>query len=160
MAVGTVHLPRFGDVALAASASGICALAFLNHADRLSREPAEGAQRILDRGLRQLVEYAAGKRRDFDLPLDLGACTPFTRAVLLACARIPFGQVVSYGHLATVVGKPGAAQAVGQALGRNPLAIIVPCHRVVGGNGDGGFTAGMDLKYLLWEVEGIPRRTA
>ena len=156
--MGTVVLPRFGPVALAASTKGICALAFLEHHDHLTQAPADGSKRILAQGLRQLEEFAAGKRRAFTVPIDLSACTPFTRLVLEACARIPFGTVKSYGELAREVGRPGGAQAVGQALGRNPLAIIVPCHRVVSGSGDGGFTAGMALKYLLWEVEAIPRR--
>lgn len=159
MAIATVVLPRFGPVALAASEHGICALAFLDHHDDLSQVPANGSKRILAQGLRQLEEFAAGKRREFTVPIDLSACTAFTQLVLQACVRIPFGEVRSYGELAREVGRPGGAQAVGQALGRNPLAIIVPCHRVVSGSGDGGFTAGMALKYLLWEVEAIPRRS-
>ncbi len=153
-------LPRFGPVALAATVRGICALAFLEHHDHLSRTPVTGSPQILKQGLQELKAFAAGTLRRFTVPIDLSDCTPFTRQVLEACARIPFGEVRTYGELAKEVGKPGGAQAVGQALGRNPLAIIVPCHRVVSGSGDGGFTAGMALKYLLWEVEAIPRRSA
>ncbi len=159
MPSGSVVLPRFGTVALAASRQGICALAFADHDDHLSCTPPDGSATILQQGLRQLQEFAAGTRQAFTVPLDLSACSEFTRSVLNACAQIPFGQVRTYGELAKTVGRPGGAQAVGQALGRNPLAILVPCHRVVGGTGDGGFTAGMPLKYLLWELEEIPRRS-
>ena len=160
MSIGTVQLPGLGAVALAASTHGICAMAFLDHHDHISREPPAGSATILRQGLRELQEFAQGKRREFSVPVDLSACTTFTQAVLAACAKIPFGQVRTYGEIARAVGRPGGAQAVGQALGRNPLAIIVPCHRVVSGNGDGGFTAGMHLKYVLWELEHIPRRSA
>lgn len=160
MTVGTVQLPGIGTVALSASSSGICALAFLDHRDSLTREPRAGSALILNQGLRELQEFGAGKRRVFSVPLDLSDCTTFTQKVLATCATIPFGQVQTYGDLARTIGRPGGAQAVGQALGRNPLAIIVPCHRVVGSTGDGGFTAGMPLKYLLWAIEHIPRRSA
>lgn len=105
--------------------------------------------------VRQLRAYFAGRRRSFDLPLDLGKLTSFQRRVLRAAARVPAGRVVSYGDLARRIGQPRGSRAVGQALGRNPVPIVVPCHRVVAsGGGLGGYTGGLDIKRKLLRLEG------
>jgi methylated-DNA-[protein]-cysteine S-methyltransferase len=105
---------------------------------------------------RQLAEYFAGTRQHFDVPLKLGG-TPFQKRVWQELQRIPFGETISYAQLAARVGKPAAARAVGHANGRNPVAIIVPCHRVIGANGKlTGYASGTDKKewLLSWERSG------
>lgn len=97
----------------------------------------------------QLHAYFAGERRSFDVPLDLRG-TPFQRRVWAELLRIPFGQTRSYGQVAAAVGSPKASRAVGLATGRNPVAVIVPCHRVVGADGSlTGFGGGLDRKAWL-----------
>ncbi len=103
--------------------------------------------------IRQLEEYFATRRTAFDLPL-MFAGTPFQRRVWAALREIPYGQTVSYGQLAERIGSPGSARAVGLANGRNPIGIIVPCHRVVGARGDlTGYGGGVDRKRYLLELE-------
>lgn len=106
--------------------------------------------------IRQLQAYFAGRHPRFDLAIDLSALPPFTAAVLHAASSILYGQVATYGDLARQVGKPGASRAVGQAMGRNPVPIVVPCHRVISSTGLGGFSAeeGVDLKARLLAHEG------
>lgn len=90
------------------------------------------------------MRYFAGEPSSFeDLPLDLNDCTEFERTVYAATRAIPFGKVATYGQIAKAIGKPGAARAVGRALGRNPISIVIPCHRVVASDGLGGFTGGI-----------------
>ncbi|HTR89214.1 MAG TPA: methylated-DNA--[protein]-cysteine S-methyltransferase [Solirubrobacteraceae bacterium] len=102
---------------------------------------------------RQLEEYFEGTRRDFDLPLRMVG-TPFQVRVWEALAEIPFGQTRSYGELARAVGSPGASRAVGLANGRNPFAIVLPCHRVIGADGRlVGYGGGLQRKAWLLEHE-------
>jgi methylated-DNA-[protein]-cysteine S-methyltransferase len=114
--------------------------------------------------VRQLNKYFAGTLRQFDLPLaPVG--TPFQQGVWQALREIPYGQTVSYGHLARRIGRPAAVRAVGAANGRNPLAIVVPCHRVIGSDGRlVGYGGGLPAKSLLLELErrviGAPERPA
>ncbi|HVY65727.1 MAG TPA: methylated-DNA--[protein]-cysteine S-methyltransferase [Gammaproteobacteria bacterium] len=104
---------------------------------------------------RQLAEYFAGKRRDFDLPLAPRG-TAFQQRVWQALRAIPFGVVRTYGHIARDIGQPLAVRAVGQANGRNPLPIVVPCHRVIAGDGTiGGYSGGLNVKHKLLALEGI-----
>jgi methylated-DNA-[protein]-cysteine S-methyltransferase len=102
---------------------------------------------------RQLGEYFAGERKDFDLALSLSG-TEFQVAVLEALQRIPYGETTSYGAVAKLIGRPKAVRAVGAANGRNPIPIIVPCHRVIGSSGDlTGFGGGLDTKAALLRLE-------
>jgi methylated-DNA-[protein]-cysteine S-methyltransferase len=102
----------------------------------------------------RLQRYFSGEKVDFPDELDLSAATPFQKAVWQAARRIEYGQTRSYGWLATQAGKPGAARAVGQAMAKNPLPIIVPCHRVIGsGGGLGGFSGGLEIKEYLLRLE-------
>jgi methylated-DNA-[protein]-cysteine S-methyltransferase len=102
---------------------------------------------------RQLDEYFAGERTTFDLPLN-PAGTPFQRRVWDALRTIPYGEVCSYGEIAEQIGKPGAARAVGLANGRNPISVIVPCHRVIGASGAlTGYGGGLERKQLLLDLE-------
>jgi methylated-DNA-[protein]-cysteine S-methyltransferase len=112
---------------------------------------------VLDEAVRQLGEYFAGERRDFDLELD-PVGTPFQLAVWAALRDIPYAETINYGQLAGRVGNPHASRAVGLANGRNPISIVVPCHRVIGANGSlTGYGGGLDRKRTLLELE---RRTA
>jgi len=104
---------------------------------------------------REMREYALGRRREFNLPLDWSAVKPFQRAVLMAARKIPFGETRSYGWIANEIGNPRASRAVGQALHNNPVPIIVPCHRVLASNGGlGGYAGGLALKRKLLQLEG------
>jgi len=101
----------------------------------------------------QLAEYFSGERKNFDLPLSL-AGTEFQVAVLEALQQIPYGETTSYGAIAKKIGRPKAVRAVGAANGRNPIPIIVPCHRVIGSGGDlTGFGGGLDTKAALLRLE-------
>jgi len=105
---------------------------------------------------RELDEYFAGRRTRFDLPLDWTLTTPFQRDVLRATAAIPFGETRSYGQIAAQIGRPGASRATGTALGRNPIPVIVPCHRILRGGGVlGSYTGGVERKRLLLDLEGV-----
>jgi methylated-DNA-[protein]-cysteine S-methyltransferase len=109
----------------------------------------------------QLAEYFAGQRREFDVPLKL-AGTPFQRRVWQELGRIPYGATISYAQLAQRIGKPTASRAVGHANGRNPISILVPCHRVVGADGRlTGYAGGVDKKRWLlnWERRATSNRT-
>jgi methylated-DNA-[protein]-cysteine S-methyltransferase len=102
---------------------------------------------------RQLAEYFASARRDFDLPLAADG-TPFQHRVWDALRRIPYGETISYGELARRIGKPTASRAVGAANGRNPIAIVVPCHRVIGADGTLiGYGGGLPVKQALLALE-------
>jgi methylated-DNA-[protein]-cysteine S-methyltransferase len=112
---------------------------------------------LLAEARRQLEQYFAGDLWHFDLPLDLttGSSTPFQRRVWSTTRQIPYGAVRSYGEIARAIDNPRAARAVGQALGRNPLLIVIPCHRVLRSDGGlGGFGAGLDNKRALLTLEG------
>jgi len=113
------------------------------------------AEVVADQAAREIREYLAGRRRKFTVPIDTGSLPPFHKTVLLAARGIPFGRTETYGALAARVGSPRGARAVGQAMARNPLAIVVPCHRVVAvGGGLGGYGGGLDLKRRLLALEG------
>jgi methylated-DNA-[protein]-cysteine S-methyltransferase len=110
----------------------------------------------VDQERRELDEYFAGRRRQFDVPLDWRLTRGFARRVLQATARIPFGQASSYRGVAAEAGSPRGYRAAGNALGSNPIPIIVPCHRVLhSGGGIGGYTGGVERKRVLLEVEGL-----
>ena len=118
--------------------------------------PSEARRRgYLDEAERQLREYFDGARKSFDLPLSQHG-TPFQLAVWDALRQIPYGKTRSYGDIARQIGKPGAARAVGMANNRNPICIVVPCHRVIGANGSlTGYGGGLDKKEALLKLEGV-----
>jgi methylated-DNA-[protein]-cysteine S-methyltransferase len=110
----------------------------------------------LGRIVAELREYFSGTRSRFDFAIDLSLVTPFQRRVLQAAADIPMGEVITYGELAGRIGQPQASRAVGQALGRNPVPVVIPCHRIVGGGGGiGGYTGGLHIKRKLLELERV-----
>ena len=124
-------------------------------ASRLSPRIVEAPAR-LDDVRRQLEEYFEGSRRDFDLPLDLGLTAGFGRRVLEVTSAIPFGSMKTYRDVASLAGNERATRAAGNALGANPIPIVVPCHRVMRtGGGLGGYTGGLHRKELLLRIEGI-----
>ena len=124
-------------------------------AEELRTEPPAEDATLLGRVGQQLADYFAGHRQHFDLPLaPVG--TPFQRAVWAELARVPYGQTLSYLQVAQRVGKPAGVRAVAQGLGRKPIAIILPCHRIVSsGGGLGGFSAGLETKRWLLQLEGV-----
>lgn len=128
-------------------------------ADRISPRILEAPERT-DLVRRELDEYFAGRRRSFDLSLDWRLVRGFAVDVLRATARVPFGAVTTYGAVATDAGSPRAYRAAGNALGRNPIPIVVPCHRVLhSGGGLGGYTGGIGRKEYLLALEGsLPSR--
>ncbi|MDP2966310.1 MAG: methylated-DNA--[protein]-cysteine S-methyltransferase [Pelolinea sp.] len=153
-----------GALALAATESGLARLFFCSRKDydtftaanHLSADAKPNE--ILKEASRQVVEYFDGKRKEFDLPLDLNGQTPFRAKVLHACAKIPLGKVLTYGALAAKAGSPKAARAAGGAMANNPIALIIPCHRVVGSDkGLHGFSSpgGLKTKAILLRHEGV-----
>ena len=153
-----------GRILLAVTDRGLVRLAYLDYDDEDATlsELAEqisprvlDAPRRLDQPRRELDEYFAGRRRRFELPLDWRLSHGFGRRVLQATARIPYGLVSTYKGVATEAGSPRGFRAAGNALGSNPIPIIVPCHRVLHADGGlGGYTGGLDRKRLLLAVEG------
>ena len=150
----TVMVTPRGLVRLSYPGEGIDAqLAEL--AERVSPRIFEAPERT-DEVRRQLDAYFAGDRTAFDLPIDWRLVRGFAGEVLRATARIPFGSVSSYRAVATEAGSPNAYRAAGNALGSNPIPIVVPCHRVLhAGGGLGGYTGGLDRKRYLLRLEGV-----
>jgi methylated-DNA-[protein]-cysteine S-methyltransferase len=110
---------------------------------------------VLQQARGQLTEYFAGHRSTFDLPLDLSVGTLFQQSVWRVLLKIPRGATWSYGAVSAAIGRPAAVRAVGGAVGRNPLGIVVPCHRVIGANGSlTGYAGGLDRKVALLKLEG------
>jgi methylated-DNA-[protein]-cysteine S-methyltransferase len=121
--------------------------------DRPAPSGPRQSSEVLRRTAAQLTEYFAGQRRDFDLPLAPSG-TEFQIEVWRALAQIPFGVTCSYGELSRAIGRPSASRAVGAANGRNPIAIILPCHRVIGSNGElTGYGGGLPMKRWLLDHE-------
>jgi methylated-DNA-[protein]-cysteine S-methyltransferase len=154
----------FGELLLAATKRGLVRLAFPEEdgeevlqrlSERISPRIVAAAGGELDEMRRELDEYFAGRRRRFELPLDWSLVGPFGRRVLGAAARIPFGEVSTYTRIAAKAGSPSASRAAGNALGANPIPIVVPCHRVLRiGGALGGYAGGLDRKRYLLELEG------
>ena len=153
-----------GTILLAATKRGLVRLAYLDDGDAdatLSRLASRisprllAAPRRLDEPRRELDEYFAGRRQQFEIPLDWQLTHGFGRRVLQATARIPYGDVSTYKLVAAQAGSPRGFRAAGNALGLNPLPIIVPCHRVLHADGGlGGYTGGVERKRVLLAVEG------
>lgn len=154
-----------GTVYLAAGKRGLLAVGLAtderSFARRVARAsgtaPVRSPEHLRD-ARRQMQEYLSGKRTSFDLKIDLRGTTPFQRSVLEAVRRIPRGTVLAYGDLASRLRRPHAGRAVGQALARNPLPVLIPCHRVVSQNGElrGYLGDRIGLKAKLLALEGVP----
>jgi methylated-DNA-[protein]-cysteine S-methyltransferase len=164
VAYATLDSP-VGRLLIATSDKGLLSIAYLD-GDRtedsvLERLAVDVSPRLLeaprriDEPRRELEEYFAGRRNHFELPIDWQLTHGFARRILQATARIPFGEVSTYKQVATDAGSPRAFRAAGNALGSNPLPIVVPCHRVLHADGGlGGYTGGLVRKLTLLEVEG------
>jgi methylated-DNA-[protein]-cysteine S-methyltransferase len=153
----------FGTLLLAATKRGLVRLAFPEEdldsmleglARRISPRIVE-APAALDPVQRELEEYFSGRRRGFELPLDWGLVGSFGRRVLKVTAEIPYGGVLSYAEVAADAGSPRGSRAAGNALGANPIPIVIPCHRVLRSGGAlGGYGGGLERKRWLLELEG------
>ncbi len=146
-----------GTMIIAATARGIAGIWFAGqrHIPDHAAWPTQDDHPMLQRAIAQLREYFAGKRTAFDLPLDLQGGTAFQQSVWQALVAVPPGGTTSYGVLSQRIGKPAAARAVGAAVGRNPVSIVVPCHRVLGADGSlTGYAGGLDRKCALLRLEG------
>jgi methylated-DNA-[protein]-cysteine S-methyltransferase len=143
-----------GDLLLAGDGEALCVIGFPAGSRR--RDPAPDwifNEKPLAEARRQLAEYFTGERQAFELPLKKTG-TPFQLRVLDALEEIPYGETVSYADIAERIGQPKAVRAVGAANGRNPLPIVIPCHRVIGKSGDlTGFGGGLDTKEALLRLE-------
>lgn len=148
-----------GPLLLAASAQGLAGVWFSHQrhgpsTERVDSWPTDHQHPVLQTAVQQLARYWAGDWGAFSLPLDLSAGTPFQQSVWQALLSIPAGQTRRYGELASQIGRPAAVRAVGAAIGRNPLSIVVPCHRVVGADGSlTGYAGGLDRKAALIQHE-------
>jgi methylated-DNA-[protein]-cysteine S-methyltransferase len=166
VAYATVDSP-VGRLLIATTGRGLVRLAYLDAGDEepvleeLARAVSPrvlAAPRKLDEPRRELDEYFSGARRQFELALDWRLTHGFGRRVLRATARIPYGSLSTYKQVAAAAGSPRGSRAAGNALGTNPLPIVVPCHRVLhSGGGIGGYTGGLERKRLLLDVEGAGR---
>jgi len=166
VAYATLDSP-VGTLLVAVTPKGLVRLAYLDdaggeeEASVLEQLAASVSPRVLasprrlDEPRRELDQYFSGRRRQFEVPLDWQLTRGFARRVLEATARIPFGSTSTYRQVATEAGSPRAFRAAGNALGSNPIPIVVPCHRILhSGGGLGGYTGGLDRKRVLLAVEG------
>ena len=146
-----------GELFIAATEQGLARISYFPDGmeDVLARTFGSRVLRApLDEVRRELDEYFSGARRSFDLPLDLRVA-PFHATVLAELARVPYGETDTYGSLAAKAGRPRAARAVGTVMNRNPIPIVLPCHRIVGANGAlTGYAGGLDIKRHLLQLEG------
>jgi methylated-DNA-[protein]-cysteine S-methyltransferase len=164
VAYATLDSP-VGPLLVAVTPRGLVRIAYLDGTEQEDEVLAELSERVsprvltapraVDRARRELDEYFERRRTAFDLPIDWGLTHGFARRVLRATERIPYGGVSSYKLVATEAGSPRGHRAAGNALGANPIPIVVPCHRVLHtGGGLGGYGGGLERKRVLLEVEG------
>jgi methylated-DNA-[protein]-cysteine S-methyltransferase len=160
---GRIDSPH-GPLYIAASEAGVCEIGFginenetvfQHHLKERGFRPVADWNAIAGVAL-QLREYFGGQRDRFEVPLDFSGVSPFTRTVLTATSQVPYGHLSTYRDIAQQVGRPSATRAVGNALGRNPIPVIVPCHRVVRTDHSlGGYTGGLEIKERLLSLEGV-----
>ncbi|EER60377.1 methylated-DNA/protein-cysteine methyltransferase [Acidovorax delafieldii 2AN] len=165
--VQTCTSTRLGTVRLAASAQGLAGLWFDGQRHQPPQLSGPGAwphdphHPVLVMAIEQLHQYLRGERTRFSLPLDLTGGTPFQQDVWRALLAIDCGHTTSYGALGRQLGRPAAVRAVGAAVGRNPVSVVVPCHRVLGKDGSlTGYAGGLERKSALLQLEGATLRRA
>jgi methylated-DNA-[protein]-cysteine S-methyltransferase len=152
-----------GDLLVGVTDHGVCRIHFDAEPERALEALARQfgprilrASKPVDRVRRQLDEYFAGRRRAFEVDRDIRLVPEFNRRVLEQLARVEYGTTTTYGTLAALAGNPRAARAVGTVMNRNPIPIVLPCHRVVGANGQlTGYAGGLERKELLLRLEGV-----
>jgi methylated-DNA-[protein]-cysteine S-methyltransferase len=157
-----LHDTPVGRLLVAVTDHGVCEISYDSDPDAEAERLARAfGTRVLrspqptDEARRQLDQYFAGARREFELAVDLRPTREFAHAVLDELARVPYGELTTYGTLAARAGRPRAARAVGTVMNRNPVPIVLPCHRVVGSTGSlVGYGGGLDRKRILLELEG------
>lgn len=143
-----------GRMLLVANDAGLCGAHFIGQRYFPKIDPSW--KRARTRARRELEEYFAGKRTTFGVPLAADG-TPFQRTIWREIARVPYGETITYAELARRAGRPGCARAAGGAAGRNPIGVIVPCHRIVGTNASlTGYAGGLARKKALLALEGLP----
>jgi methylated-DNA-[protein]-cysteine S-methyltransferase len=153
-----------GQLLVAVTDRGLCRISYDPEPDRETEQLARTfgvrvlrSARAVDEVKRELDEYFEGHRRTFDLAVDLRGRSEFSRLVLEQLAKVPFGEVTTYGSLAARTGRPRAARAVGTIMNRNPIPIVLPCHRVVGSTGSlVGYGGGLERKRRLLDLEHAP----
>jgi methylated-DNA-[protein]-cysteine S-methyltransferase len=153
-----------GPLLVAVTDQGLCRISFDPEPEREAEQLAQAfglrvlrASRPVDAVKRELDEYFEGRRHAFDLRVDLRGRSEFTRVVLEQLARVPYGEVTTYGSLAARSGRPRAARGVGMIMNRNPIPIVLPCHRVVGSTGSlVGYGGGLERKRQLLDLEHAP----
>jgi methylated-DNA-[protein]-cysteine S-methyltransferase len=150
-----------GHLVVAATEAGVCTISWREQEAVVDELASIFGARVLRSSrpvapaLRQLDEYFEGRRHTFELPVDIAVLPAFQQRVLEELARVPYGELATYGGLAARVGKPRGARAVGGALNRNPIPIVLPCHRIVGASGNlVGYAGGLERKRMLLELEG------
>ena len=146
-----------GEIILAASTVGLCGLWFAGqrYAPSTTAWPRDAEDPLLRGAILELEEFFAKRRSSFDVPLDMTSGTPFQRSVWTALRHIPTGNTATYGEIAARIERPEAVRATAAAIGRNPLSIVVPCHRVIGSDGSlTGYAGGIDRKAALLALEG------
>ena len=160
-AVCTRYESPLGTMLLAATDRGLAGVWFVGqrHGPDASGWREDPAHPVLREAIAQLTAYYAGERTSFELPLDLRFGTPFQQSVWAALQAIPRGGTTSYAEIARRLGRPQAARAIGAAVGRNPVSIVVPCHRVLGTGGAlTGYAGGLERKTALLQLEGALAR--
>jgi methylated-DNA-[protein]-cysteine S-methyltransferase len=153
-----------GGLLVAVTERGLCRISFDPEPERETEQLARAfgarvlrSRKPLDPVKRELDQYFEGERHEFDLAVDLRGRSEFTRQVLEQLAQVPYGEVTTYGSLAARSGRPRAARAVGTIMNRNPIPIVLPCHRVVGSTGSlVGYGGGLERKRLLLDLEHAP----
>lgn len=169
LTVQTRTTTPLGDVRLAASPKGLSGLWFAwgeryvpfalldgKGTEGEGAWPQDPQHPVLQAAVAQLDAYFSGTCTQFDIPLDVPTGTPFQKAVWQALQSIPYGQTITYGQLSAQIGRPAAVRAVGSAIGRNPISIMIPCHRVMGKNGSlTGYGGGLERKAALLQLEGV-----
>ena len=156
----------YGWIELSASPRGLTSTVLPRTANGPAKSPSQQrsevnrqAARWLNQARRELQAYFLGKSKSFTCPVDLSGATPFQRAVWRATAQVPYGRVRSYQWIAAKLGAPRSARAVGNALGANPVPLLIPCHRIVAGDASlGGFSCGLPWKRRLLKLEGSLRQ--
>lgn len=151
-----------GELVVAVTERGLLRISYdadpartLEHVARTVGRSVLRAPTVVDGARRELDEYFSGRRHAFDLAIDLRGATPFTARVLDELARVPYGHTSTYGELAARVGRPRSARAVGMVMHRNPIPIVLPCHRIVGASGElVGYAGGLERKVELLRLEG------
>lgn len=144
---------KFGTIGIEATKKGICYIHLSLPKRDLKKWKGSLSSPLVKKAKKEIEAYLKGRLKKFSLPIDIREGTDFQKKVWIAISSIPYGQVMSYSDLARSSGKPKAARASGTACGKNPIPFIIPCHRVVGKSGLGGFGGGLPMKEFLLKLE-------